>query len=114
MKKQEFFQNNSVESYVWDESNANRGVNEIATCVYKYLEKVSATAEDLDVVFYSDNCAGQQKNKFMISMYTYAVKTLPNLKSHKYLAHKYLVKGHTQTEGDSAHSQIEIEKLKGN
>lgn len=99
-------QNNSVECYVWDESNANRGVNEIATCVYKYLEKISATAENLDVVFYSDNCAGQQKNKFMISMYTYAVKTLPNLKS---ITHKYLVKGHTQNEGDSAHSQIERE-----
>ncbi|KAL0833092.1 hypothetical protein ABMA28_001202 [Loxostege sticticalis] len=98
--------NNSVESYVWDESNANRGVNEIGTCVYQYLKKISATAEDLDVVFYSDNCAGQQKNKFMISMYLYAVKTLPNLNS---ITHKYLIKGHTQNEGDSAHSQIERE-----
>lgn len=99
-------QTNSVECYVWDESNANRGVNEIATCVYKYLEKISATAKDLDVVFYSDNCAGQQKNKFMISMYTYPIKTLPNLRS---ITHKYFVKGQTQNEGDSAHSQIERE-----
>ncbi|CAG4974187.1 unnamed protein product [Parnassius apollo] len=42
----------------------------------------------------------------MISMYTYAVKTLPNLRP---ITHKYLVKGHTQNEGDSAHSQIERE-----
>lgn len=54
-------QSNCVESYVWDESNAHRGINEIGTCVYKYLVKISETAENLDVVFYSDNCAGQQK-----------------------------------------------------
>lgn len=98
--------NNTVESYVWDEANANRGVNEIGTCVYKYLVKVSETATDLDVVFYSDNCAGQQKNKFMFCLYIYAVKTIANLNS---VTHKYLIKGHTQNEGDSAHSQIERE-----
>lgn len=42
----------------------------------------------------------------MISMYTYAVKTLPNLRPIK---HKYLIKEHTQNEGDLAHSQIERE-----
>ncbi|CAH2092428.1 unnamed protein product [Euphydryas editha] len=97
---------NEVESYVWDESNANRGVNEIGTCIFNYLNAISETAEDLDVVFYSDNCAGQQKNKFMISMYLYAVQNLPNLRS---VTHKFLIKGHTQNEGDSAHSQIERE-----
>lgn len=97
-------QNNIVERYVWDESNANRGINEIGTCVFKYLTKVSETSEDLDVVFYSDNCAGQQKTKFMISMYLYAVRN--NLQS---VTHKYLIRGHTQNEGDSAHSQIERE-----
>lgn len=97
-------QNNVVESYVWDESHANRGINEIGTCVFNYLTKMSNSAEDLEVVFYSDNCAGQNKNKFMIALYLYAVQTLPNLKS---ITHKYLVKGHTQNEGDSAHSQIE-------
>lgn len=92
--------------YVWDESNANRGVNEIGTCVFNYLTKISETGTDLNVVFYSDNCAGQQKNKFMISMYLYAVQNLPNIKS---ITHKYLIKGHTQNEGDSVHSQIERE-----
>lgn len=58
----------------------------------------------MDVVFYSDNCAGQQKNKFMMAMYLYAVQNLPNINS---ITHKFLIKVHTQNEGDSAHSQIE-------
>lgn len=59
---------NQVESYVWDESQAHRGVNEIATCVFKYLKQISDGDKPVDVVFYSDNCAGQQKNKFMMAM----------------------------------------------
>lgn len=35
-----------------------------------------------------------------------AVQNLPNIKS---ITHKYLIKGHTQNKGDSAHSQIERE-----
>lgn len=88
-------QSNCVENSVWDESNAqHRGVNEIDTCIYKYLVKISETVENLNVVFYSDNCAGQQKNKRMICMYLYVnylyVKTIPNLNS---VTHKYLIKG---------------------
>lgn len=93
---------NECECYVWDESNANRGVNELGTCVLKYLEK-KASMPDSEVVFYSDNCVGQQKNKFMLALYLYAVRYL-GLKS---ITHKYLIKGHTQNEGDSAHSLIE-------
>ncbi|KAL0879752.1 hypothetical protein ABMA27_003465 [Loxostege sticticalis] len=101
--------NNSVESYVWDESNANRGVNEIGTCVYKYLKKISAMAEDLDklnVIFYSDNCCGQSKNKYITSLYCYAVTCFENIHT---ITHKYLIKGHTQNEGDNVHSLIEKE-----
>lgn len=61
-------QQNLVESFVWDESNANRGVNEIGTCVFNYLQKVCGAGKDLDIIFYSDNCPGQQKNKFMVAM----------------------------------------------
>ncbi|CAG9812894.1 unnamed protein product [Phaedon cochleariae] len=79
-------QTNNCECYVWDESNGHRGVNELGSCVQKYLQK-KATITDCEVIFYSDNCLGQQKNKFII--------------------HKFLIKGHTQNEGDSAHSLIE-------
>ena len=57
-------------------------------------------------IFYSNNCSGQQKNKFMMALYLYAVNNLPNITS---ITHKFLIKGHTQNEGDSAHSLIERE-----
>lgn len=59
---------------------------------------------DIDVIFYSDNCAGQQKNKFMLAVYSYCLQKFNNIRS---ITHKYLIKGHTQNEGDSAHSLIE-------
>lgn len=93
---------NECECFVWDESNGHRGVNELGTCIKQYLERKAASS-DTDIIFYSDNCAGQQKNKFMIALYLYAVTHL-NIRS---ITHKYLIKGHTQNEGDSAHSLIE-------
>lgn len=92
-----------VSCFVWDESDGKRGVNEIGSCVLKWLENIANLNPGADVVFWSDNCAGQQKNKFMCALYIYAVNNL-NLGS---ITHKFLIKGHTQNEGDSAHSLIE-------
>ncbi|KAL0860408.1 hypothetical protein ABMA27_009802 [Loxostege sticticalis] len=94
--------NKTTDCYVWDESNGNRGVNELGSCVLNYL-KEACEAGKTEIVFYSDNCAGQQKNKFIVGLYLYAVTTL-NINK---ITHKYLIKGHTQNEGDAVHSLIE-------
>lgn len=93
---------NNCECYVWDESNGHRGVNELGSCVLDYIRKVCETGKK-DIIFYSDNCAGQQKNKYMLALYLYAINNL-DLDS---ITHKFLIKGHSQNEGDSAHSLIE-------
>lgn len=93
---------NNCECYVWDESNGHRGVNELGSCVLDYIHKVCETGKK-DIIFYSDNCGGQQKNRFMLALYLYAVNIL-DLDS---ITHKFLIKGHSQNEGDSAHSLIE-------
>lgn len=93
---------NACNCYIWNESNGHRGVNELGTCVLNYL-KDTCDSEHKDIIFYSDNCAGQQKNKFMLALYLYAISHL-DINS---ITHKYLIKGHTQNEGDSAHSLIE-------
>ncbi|CAD0196001.1 unnamed protein product [Chrysodeixis includens] len=91
--------------FVWHEGEGARGVNEIGSCVLMYLKDLNNIAtEEFDVIFYSDNCCGQQKNKFMVSMYQYATNTLPKLRS---VTHKFLIKGHTQNEGDAVHSTIQ-------
>lgn len=96
-----------VDCYVWHEGEANRGATEIGTCVFEYLKNLGNDLADgvkLDVIFYSDNCCGQQKNKFLISMYMYAATKLDHIKT---ITHKFLIKGQTQNEGDSVHSLIE-------
>lgn len=99
----------NVHSYFWTESDAKRGAIEIGTCVWKYLEEVSKDAKDpLNIIFYSDNCAGQNKNKFIMTMYMYAVH-LFNIQS---ITHKFLIRGHTQNEADNIHSLIEKEVKK--
>lgn len=72
------------------------------------MEVLNAKHEgkDIHVTFYSDNCCGQNKNKFITSLYSYAVYKFENIHS---ITHKYLIKGHTQNEGDSVHSLIEKE-----
>lgn len=49
-----------------------------------------------DIIFYSDNCLGQNKNKFIASLYLYASLVL-NINT---IRHKFLIVGHTQNEGD--------------
>ncbi|KAK5646174.1 hypothetical protein RI129_004638 [Pyrocoelia pectoralis] len=89
--------------YFWHEGIAMRGANEIATCLLDYLSSLPAGK---DVIFYSDNCVGQNKNKIVISMYLYAI----NKTQLKSITHKFLTVGHTQNEGDSMHSVIEKAK----
>lgn len=94
----------SVFCFTWHEGEGGRGSCEIATCVYNYMrEKVQNTTDDIEFIFYSDNCSGQQKNKYVFSMYLYAVENLP-IKS---ITHNFLIKGHSQNEGDNVHSMIE-------
>lgn len=98
---------NTGRCYVWDESEANRGVCEIGTCVVKYIKSLEASItqdKKFDIIFYSDNCWGQQKNRFMFAMYLYAVHNLSFINT---ITHKFLIKGHTQNEGDSVPSVIE-------
>lgn len=61
------------------------------------------------MIFYSDNCCGQHKNRFVFAIYYYAVTTL-NINP---VQHSFSIRGHTQDEGDTAHSVIEKAITKG-
>lgn len=94
----------NVHCYVWTESDAKRGALEIGSCIWEYLKSLcEEDDEEKEVIFYSDNCCGQNKNKYITSLYMFAVQTL-NIKS---ITHKFLIKGHTQNEADSVHSLIQ-------
>ncbi|KAL0830179.1 hypothetical protein ABMA28_003636 [Loxostege sticticalis] len=79
-----------VHCFFWNETDAKRG---------------SPNDNGCNLILNSDNCAGQNKNKFIVALYLYAVTHL-NIQS---ITHKFLIKGHTQNEGDNIHSLIEKE-----
>lgn len=97
----------AAECFFWHEGEGHRGANEIGSCILKYLEKTASSVDDdnLEITFYSDNCCGQNKNRYIISMFLFAVRSL----KIKAINHKFLICGHTQNEGDAVHSVIEKE-----
>lgn len=85
----------NVYGYFWDEVQRKRGANEIGSCILNYLGRLNEQNPNktLHITFYSDNCCGQNKNKYITSLYSYAVSKFENIHS---ITHKYLIKGHSQ------------------
>lgn len=87
--------------YIWDETVAKRGANEVGSCLLDYI-KDKCTEGTKEFRFWSDNCAGQNRNRFVFFVYLFAAK-----KYKVSITHRFLEKGHTQNEGDSVHALIE-------
>ncbi|KAJ8949696.1 hypothetical protein NQ314_008159 [Rhamnusium bicolor] len=88
--------------YMWHECIANRGSSEIGSCLLLFITNQIKNNGVKEFSFYSDNCVGQNRNRFIFALYNYL--------SQKYqiiIRHTFLERGHTQNEGDSAHSVIE-------
>ena len=90
----------SANCFMWNESYAGRGSNEINSCLYHYLK---LNSEKQFVCTFSDNCAGQNKSRYTVVTF---LKALAETKIEA-IEHYYLEKGHTQNENDSVHSTIE-------
>ena len=87
---------------MWYETIAARGANQIASCPMKILQNL--TREVQHVTFYSDACAGQNRNSHMAAMFMHALSKFPNILT---IDHKFLISGHSHMEWDSDHSVIE-------
>lgn len=87
--------------FMWNECIARRGSSEIGSCILKFVEcHVKNGVKEFS--FFSDNCSGQNRNKYLFALYSYL--------SQKYvikIRHTFLEPGHTQNEGDCVHSVIE-------
>lgn len=97
--------NGKSSHFMWPECTASRGANEIASCLYRFLQSIPEGVEH--AIFYSDTCGGQNKNSIVISMFQYAINLHSTL---KIIDHKFLVPGHTHLECDVDHSIIERSK----
>ena len=88
--------------FVWDETEYLRGAQQVLSAVYMFIEEMWRLYRVKEFRFWSDNCSGQNKNKFLYSMYTKAAATF-GVK----IQHRYMEKGHTYNEADSMHHTIE-------
>lgn len=90
--------------YIWTEQIAKRGGNEVASCLFNFIE-IMVEHGKKTFHFYSDNCIGQNKNKIIILMYLYAAN-----KFSINIEHRFFEPGHSQNENDSIHALIERNK----
>ncbi|XP_026724763.1 uncharacterized protein LOC113491796 [Trichoplusia ni] len=90
--------------YIWDETVGKKGLNEICSAVYSFIElKVSQGAKEF--VFFSDNCGNPDRSPAIFTMYYYA--------AHKFkvdISHIFFESGHTQMPEDTM--MLTIEKAK--
>lgn len=87
--------------YVYDETTANKGSNEVASFLFHFIKnKVEAGVNDFR--FYSDNCPGQNKNRIIAALFLHAANKF-NIR----IVHRFLEKGHTYNAADTVHSLIE-------
>ena len=94
--------------FLWGESDAKRGSNEIATCVTKYLQNVDERGIK-NVLLYCDACPGQNKNKIVLTSLHHFLKTS---KSIQVIQINFLLPGHSYMPVDSMHAIIEREVKK--
>lgn len=85
---------------LWDETEGNRGANEIGTCVFNYIANHPQTEE---FFLMSDSCGGQNLNQYFATALLHAVRCT----NCKVIDHVFYEPGHSQQEGDSMHSTIE-------
>ncbi|KAJ8883533.1 hypothetical protein PR048_015377 [Dryococelus australis] len=71
--------------------------------IYNYLRSFPTE----HVVFYCDNCAGQNRSKFMTALF---IHCLLNIREIESITQRFLVVGHMQNEGDAMHTLIERER----
>ncbi|XP_075156569.1 uncharacterized protein LOC142229878 [Haematobia irritans] len=98
---------NMASCFIWNETIAKRGANEISSCIFKFLKKIPNYVKH--IILYSDSCPGQNRNSYICAMFEQVLLENPNF---EIIDHKFLVVGHTHMECDTVHSQIEKKKRK--
>lgn len=85
---------------------ANRGHVKLRRAfLLTYIKSLPSNVDH--VMFYSNCCTGQNRNRFVAVALLHAVNRTPNI---QIIDHKFLESGHTQMESDSIHAAIETAK----
>ena len=82
------FHNDDVYMYVWDETIASRGAQEIVSCILKHVKNLRS---ERHIIAYSDMCTGQNRNIKVALMWLKIVQTLEN--NVEIIDHQFLISG---------------------
>lgn len=86
--------------FLWTEDTAKRGSDEVASILLKFL----STKTDIDdLIIFTDNCPGQNKNWLLIALWLQLI----NENKFKTITHHFLVSGHTHLPSDRDFALIE-------
>lgn len=96
----------TVTCFLWYQTTAKRGSNEIAICLKYFVKNLSGQIKQ--VYLFADNCIGQNKNRFITQMLLIAA-----MERNMTINLIFLEMGHTQNFTDSTHSVIERVKKGG-
>lgn len=88
----------NVFCYYWDESQGNRGANEMATNLRKYITDLDERGNIKRLLLYFDCCPGQNRNKILLTMLHETVQRCKNIESVQI---NFLLTGHTHMTVDS-------------
>ena len=89
--------------YMWDETVAARGADEICSCLQTHLDLLPSQKKKLTC--YSDSCFGQNKNFQVVCFWNQHA-----LERFEQIDHKFLVRGHTYLPNDRDFAHIEKRK----
>lgn len=89
---------------MWHEGEASRGGNEMASALLHALNDIiSNISNKKKLIIWSDNCAGQIKNRMLVFLYLFLVE----LGLYEQIDHKFLQVGHSFSASDRDFALIE-------
>lgn len=88
---------------VWHEGQSGRGGNQMASCLFQALNVGIFSTYKRNLCIWSDNCAGQLKNRMLLFLYIYMV----SLGFFDNIDHKFLMSGHSFSASDRDFALIE-------
>ena len=97
--------------FLWNETVAGRGGQEIASCIRKFILLIPNEVKVLNL--YSDSCSGQNRNIFMCTMFCFIIDEMQRYgRQLAEIHHKFMEPGHSHMEADNIHAAIETAKKK--
>lgn len=101
---------NKAHFYVWNETVAANGTQEIASCIYRYIDEV-VPKETREIILISESQFGLNRNAKMALMLKWMVYRL-NLNDLESIEQRFFSPGHTKNKCDRSFIRIEDERRK--